>query len=484
MEMETFYHGLPIAAARNDDADRMHLIVQGRVRVVVSDPGTGPRETVSILTPGDFFGENALLGDRMWGSELGMPADYFADTLVMCRTLTRSALEELLGQYEEDLAEEFALAAECQGERGDQLTSASDAGDHDAVRPVVLARWTAIVRKMKRADNIQKIGLGGDEGRFLKRAALRIAAQEPRHWARRGSLRGQAGIPSAKSPHVPTPLTGNVKGGHGAHLDLDSDWGRSASGGSREGANSTSHSPGYPPTGSWGTQAGGTQAGDTQAERFRSLGRQAASRGGSQRSFHSRRGSQTSFADLPNGSNGDHSRLQPGKASHRKSDADALLVAAGEDGARALQEMRAILEMQARQLKEQGQILKSDLPRPHSPHRTHCTAPHRTAPHRTAPHRTADGTQGLIVPCAQCWLSTLRAIDQIRSPPSHQRPPSRRFNPLSATVCSRAALSAATASRLAGGSSRCDSCACGRRGRLRGCCCCDCSGRKCSLVHV
>ena len=424
--MITFYHGLPIAVARNDDADRMHLIVQGRVRVVVSDPQTGNRETVSILTPGDFFGENALLGDRMWGSELGMPADYFADTLVMCRTLTRSALEQLLGQYEEDLAEEFALAAECQEERGDQLTSASNVGDHDAVRPVVLARWTAVVRKIKRADNIQKIELGGDEGRFLKRAALRIAAREPRHWVRRGSLRGQEGIPSAKSPHLPTPLTGNVKGGRGAHLDLDSDWGRSASGGSREApeANSTSHSPGYPPTSSWGTQAGGTQA-----ERFRLLGRQAASRRGSQRSFHSRRGSQTSFADLPNGSNGDHSRLQPGTASLRKSDADALLVAAGEDGARALQEMRGILEMQARQLKEQGQILKSDLTRPHSPHRTHCTAPHRAAP-----RCTVDGTQGLIVTYAQCWLGTLRAIDQIRSPPSHQRPPCRRFNPLPATL--------------------------------------------------
>lgn len=47
----------------DDPADCLHLIAEGRVAVQVSTP-SGERATLNILSPGDYFGELSLVGER------------------------------------------------------------------------------------------------------------------------------------------------------------------------------------------------------------------------------------------------------------------------------------------------------------------------------------------------------------------------------------------------------------------------------------
>jgi CRP/FNR family transcriptional regulator, cyclic AMP receptor protein len=75
--------------ADGDKADRFYFIVSGKVRISKQVPGMG-EEALTILEPGDSFGEMALI------DEAPRSADAITNTTVALGTISKSAFEDLL----------------------------------------------------------------------------------------------------------------------------------------------------------------------------------------------------------------------------------------------------------------------------------------------------------------------------------------------------------------------------------------------------
>ena len=61
-------------------------------------PVHGERRKLMGLKPGDYFGQYALLGDKLWGSENGCACDYEADDLCELRSISYATLQRVLTQ--------------------------------------------------------------------------------------------------------------------------------------------------------------------------------------------------------------------------------------------------------------------------------------------------------------------------------------------------------------------------------------------------
>ena len=61
-------------------------------------PRVGDRRKLMGLKPGDYFGQYALIGDPIWGSENGCECDYEADDLCELRSISYATLHRVLTQ--------------------------------------------------------------------------------------------------------------------------------------------------------------------------------------------------------------------------------------------------------------------------------------------------------------------------------------------------------------------------------------------------
>jgi len=82
--------------ADGDKADRFYFIVTGKVRISKQVPGIG-EEALTILEPGDFFGEMALI------DEAPRSADAISNTTCLLGTISKPAFDNLLFMHK-DLA--------------------------------------------------------------------------------------------------------------------------------------------------------------------------------------------------------------------------------------------------------------------------------------------------------------------------------------------------------------------------------------------
>ncbi len=82
--------------ADGDKADRFYFIVQGKVRISKQVPGMG-EEALSILEPGDYFGEMALIDDA------SRSADAVTNTPCVLGSIAKSKFDDLLFMHK-DLA--------------------------------------------------------------------------------------------------------------------------------------------------------------------------------------------------------------------------------------------------------------------------------------------------------------------------------------------------------------------------------------------
>ncbi len=82
--------------ADGDKADRFYFIVQGKVRISKHVPGIG-EEALTILEPGDYFGEMALIDDD------NRSADAITNTTCTLGSISKAAFDDLLFMHK-DLA--------------------------------------------------------------------------------------------------------------------------------------------------------------------------------------------------------------------------------------------------------------------------------------------------------------------------------------------------------------------------------------------
>ena len=82
--------------ADGDNADRFYFIVQGKVRISKQVPGMG-EEALTILEPGDYFGEMALIDDA------NRSADAITNTPCVLGSISKAAFDNLLFMHK-DLA--------------------------------------------------------------------------------------------------------------------------------------------------------------------------------------------------------------------------------------------------------------------------------------------------------------------------------------------------------------------------------------------
>ena len=75
--------------ADGDQADCFYFIVQGKVRISKHVPGIG-EEALSILEPGDYFGEMALIDDA------NRSADAITNTTCTLGSISKAAFDNLL----------------------------------------------------------------------------------------------------------------------------------------------------------------------------------------------------------------------------------------------------------------------------------------------------------------------------------------------------------------------------------------------------
>lgn len=75
--------------ADGDQADYFYFIVQGKVRISKHVPGIG-EEALSILEPGDYFGEMALIDDA------NRSADAITNTTCTLGSISKAAFDNLL----------------------------------------------------------------------------------------------------------------------------------------------------------------------------------------------------------------------------------------------------------------------------------------------------------------------------------------------------------------------------------------------------
>lgn len=75
--------------ADGDKADRFYFIVQGKVRISKHVPGIG-EEALTILEPGDYFGEMALIDDSK------RSADAITNTPCVLGSINKAAFDDLL----------------------------------------------------------------------------------------------------------------------------------------------------------------------------------------------------------------------------------------------------------------------------------------------------------------------------------------------------------------------------------------------------
>ncbi len=75
--------------ADGDKADRFYFIVQGKVRISKQIPGMG-EEALSILEPGDYFGEMALIDDAP------RSADAITNTPCVLGCIAKTRFDDLL----------------------------------------------------------------------------------------------------------------------------------------------------------------------------------------------------------------------------------------------------------------------------------------------------------------------------------------------------------------------------------------------------
>lgn len=75
--------------ADGDKADRFYFIVQGKVRISKQVPGIG-EEALTILEPGDYFGEMALI------EEMPRSADAISNTPCVLGSISKVRFDELL----------------------------------------------------------------------------------------------------------------------------------------------------------------------------------------------------------------------------------------------------------------------------------------------------------------------------------------------------------------------------------------------------
>ena len=75
--------------ADGDKADRFYFIVQGKVRISKHVPGIG-EEALTILEPGDYFGEMALI------DEAPRSADAITNTTCILGSISKAAFDNLL----------------------------------------------------------------------------------------------------------------------------------------------------------------------------------------------------------------------------------------------------------------------------------------------------------------------------------------------------------------------------------------------------
>ena len=75
--------------ADGDKADRFYFIVQGKVRISKHIPGLG-EEALTILEPGDYFGEMALI------DEAPRSADAITNTPCVLGSIAKTRFDELL----------------------------------------------------------------------------------------------------------------------------------------------------------------------------------------------------------------------------------------------------------------------------------------------------------------------------------------------------------------------------------------------------
>ena len=75
--------------AEGDKADRFYFIVQGKVRISKQVPGIG-EEALTILEPGDYFGEMALI------EEMPRSADAISNTPCVLGSISKVRFDELL----------------------------------------------------------------------------------------------------------------------------------------------------------------------------------------------------------------------------------------------------------------------------------------------------------------------------------------------------------------------------------------------------
>ncbi len=95
VEEQTFTPSTKIFAD-GDKADRFYFIVQGKVRISKQVPGIG-EEALTILEPGDYFGEMSLIDDAK------RSADAITNTPVLCGSISKAAFDDLLFMHK-DLA--------------------------------------------------------------------------------------------------------------------------------------------------------------------------------------------------------------------------------------------------------------------------------------------------------------------------------------------------------------------------------------------
>lgn len=105
MQPVTFPPGFAIANAAMD-SDRLYLLKYGIVKMSLPDGST-----LGTLNPGDFFGENGLLGEATWRNSAGMTVEYHALAPVWCMVLSRQIFVEVVDEYptcvHEDIAAEI-----------------------------------------------------------------------------------------------------------------------------------------------------------------------------------------------------------------------------------------------------------------------------------------------------------------------------------------------------------------------------------------
>jgi len=170
----TFPPGFPIAS-RAIDGNRMYLIKFGIIRVALMDGST-----IETLNPGDFFGENCLLGENSWRTKAGMLVEYVSTTFVSCLILSRDMFVQTMSEYPRCVQEDI----ECEAKRltGTRRLQARQrqAGDGDSLAPSTelrrLGRWFALTHKILRVLKDDSRDPLATSARVITRALSNLSA--------------------------------------------------------------------------------------------------------------------------------------------------------------------------------------------------------------------------------------------------------------------------------------------------------------------